>query len=69
MATKKQCPERHFVHFICNNVSGFVEIEPNGDKWVVLGGARIAYNAIKGGLKNVVHSVMVAHTLVSCYRG
>lgn len=67
---KKQCSERHFIHFQCNNVTVFIEIEPNGDKWVHFpAGCRMAYSCIKGGLKNLVFSVMSQHNLVSAWRG
>lgn len=57
-----------WVHFQVNGVTGFVEIEPAGSMWVHFGGSRMAYSMMQGKLKNVVHSVMVQHSLVSSWR-
>ena len=65
----KQAPERHYIHFTCNGVAGFVEKEPNGSMWVWFGGSRMAYGCMQGKLKNTVHSVMVQHSLISSWRG
>lgn len=58
-----------WVHFQVNGVTGFVEIEPAGFMWVHFGGSRMAYAMMQGKLKNVVHSVMVQHSLISSWRG
>lgn len=59
----------HHVHFIVNGVAGFIEIEPNGGKWVYFMGQRLAYSMMQGKLKTTVHSVMVQHQMVSSWRG
>lgn len=65
----KQIPERHFIHFQCNGVTGWVEKEPNGSMWVMFAGQRLAYTAMQGKLKNTVHSVMVQFGFISSWRG
>lgn len=67
MASKKE--PLHYIHFVCNGVAGFVEVEKGGDKYVVFAGKRIAYGCMQGKLKNTVHSVMVQHHLISSWRG
>lgn len=42
---------------------------PDGNKWVKYGGARMAYGCLRGGLKNVVHTVMSQNSLMSALRG
>lgn len=58
-----------WLHFQVNGVTGFVEVEPNGAMWCHLLGQRMAYSTMQGKLKQVVHSVMVQHSLVSSWRG
>lgn len=65
----KQVVERHFVHFMVNGVTAFVEIDPKGDKWCHMMGKRMAYGAMQGKLKSTAHSVMSQHNLVSAWRG
>ncbi|HCI6033305.1 TPA: hypothetical protein NPN71_005168 [Klebsiella quasipneumoniae subsp. quasipneumoniae] len=57
-----------WIHFKCNNVTGFVEIEPDGSMWVHFAGSRMAYSMMQGKLKNVVHSLMVQHSIISSWR-
>ncbi|WP_193127374.1 hypothetical protein [Klebsiella aerogenes] len=57
-----------WVHFQVNGVAGFVEIEPAGSMLVHLGGSRMAYSMMQGKLKDVVHSVMVQHSIISGWR-
>ncbi|MGE5877634.1 hypothetical protein [Klebsiella variicola] len=64
----KQKQPLHYVHFQCNHVTGFVEVEPNGAMWVIFAGQRMAYSTMQGKLKQVVHSVMVQFNMVSAWR-
>ncbi len=60
---------KHYVHFQCNGVTGFVEVEQGGAMWVLFAGQRMAYSMMQGKLKNTVHSVMVQFNMVSSWRG
>ncbi len=59
--------ERHYVHFICNGVTGFVEVEPGGIQWVNYAGERRIYRALQGRLRNVVDHVLSQHHLISSW--
>ena len=41
----------------------------DGSMWVVFGGSQMDYSVMQGKLKNIVHSVMVQHSLTSSWRG
>ncbi|SEL65854.1 hypothetical protein SAMN04487787_115143 [Kosakonia sacchari] len=61
----KKNHERHYVHFICNGLTGFVEVEPEGAMWVNYAGDRRVYVALQGRLRNVVDHILAQHSLLA----
>ncbi|MGY5957331.1 hypothetical protein ACUY4R_003850 [Kosakonia sp. BK9b] len=61
---RKKYGEHRYVHFICNGLTGFIEVEPCGGMWVSYAGERRGYGGLQGRLKHVVDHIMQQHGLM-----